>query len=55
MDSEAKRRIQKSIDMLTERMKGDFSDLEYESHLRQKRRLEEILVRAAEREAEANS
>lgn len=55
MNEEARARLQQSIDMLDTRMKIDSNDLEYESHLRQKRRLTEILVRARERETEEKS
>lgn len=51
MEAAARARIQKSIDMLEARMKIDSNDLEYETHLRQKRQLEKILTRAIEREA----
>jgi len=40
---EGMRRLQASIDLLEQRMKIDSNDLEYESHLRQKRQLQAIL------------
>lgn len=43
-ENEAIRRLQASIDMLKERMRIDSNDLEYESHLRQKRQLQRILT-----------
>ena len=47
--AEARVRLQVSIDALERRMKLDTSDLEYEAHLRQKRRLQDILDRLKER------
>jgi hypothetical protein len=51
-ENEAVRRIQASIDMLRERMRIDSNDLEYETHLRQKRHLQRILDRIQAREQE---
>ena len=53
-ENEAVRRIQASIDMLKERMRIDSNDLEYETHLRQKRHLQRILnlIQAREKEEE---
>ena len=51
-ENEAIRRLQASIDMLKERMRIDSNDLEYESHLRQKRQLQRILDRIQAREKE---
>ncbi len=51
-ENEAVRRIQASIDMLKERMRIDSNDLEYETHLRQKRHLQRILDRIQAREQE---
>lgn len=42
---EAMARLQASIDALNNRLKIDSNDLEYETHLRQKRRLQQILDR----------
>ena len=43
--AEARARLQASIDGLERRMKMDANDLEYETHLRQKRQLQQILDR----------
>ena len=51
-ENEAIRRLQASIDMLKERMRIDSNDLEYESHLRQKRQLQLILDRLLAKEAD---
>lgn len=51
-ENEAIRRLQASIDMLKERMRIDSNDLEYESHLRQKRQLQNILDRLLAKEAD---
>lgn len=51
-ENEAIRRLQASIDMLKQRMRIDSNDLEYESHLRQKRQLQRILDRLLAREAD---
>lgn len=51
-ENEAIRRLQASIDMLKERMRIDSNDLEYESHLRQKRPLQRILDRLLAKEAD---
>ena len=51
-ENEAIRRLQASIDMLKERMRIDSNDLEYESHLRQKRQLHRILDRLLAKEAD---
>lgn len=51
-ENEAIRRLQASIDMLKERMRIDSNDLEYESHLRQKRQLQRILDRLLAKEAD---
>ena len=50
-ENEAVRRLQASIDLLKERMRIDSNDLEYESHLRQKRQLRRILDRLLAKEA----
>lgn len=50
-ENEAVRRLQASIDLLKERMRIDSNDLEYESHLRQKRQLQRILNRLLAKEA----
>ena len=42
-ENEAIVRLQRSIDLLRERMRVDSNDLEYETHLRQKRQLQRIL------------
>ena len=49
---EGMRRLQASIDLLEQRMKIDSNDLEYESHLRQKRQLQAILNHMKEKEAD---
>ena len=46
--AEARARLQSSIDGLERRMKMDANDLEYETHLRQKRQLQQILDRLKE-------
>ena len=46
--AEARARLQASIDGLERRMKMDANDLEYETHLRQKRQLQQILDRLKE-------
>ena len=51
-ENEAIRRLQASIDMLKERMRIDSNDLEYESHLRQKRQLQRTLDRLLAKEAD---
>lgn len=43
--SEAMERIQQSIDSIEKRMRIDSNDLDYETHLRQKRQLQQILDR----------
>lgn len=48
--SEAMRRIQTSIDLLEKRMQVDSGDMEYESHLRQKKQLQRVLDRMKARE-----
>ena len=50
-ENDAVRRLQASIDLLKERMRIDSNDLEYESHLRQKRQLQRILDRLLAKEA----
>ena len=47
--AEARARLQASIDGLERRMKLDSNDLEYETHLRQKRQLQRILDRLKEK------
>lgn len=47
-NAEARARLQASIDGLERRMKMDANDLEYETHLRQKRQLQQILDRLKE-------
>ena len=42
---EAMARLQANIDALNNRLKIDSNDLEYETHLRQKRQLQQILDR----------
>lgn len=43
--SEAMARIQQSIDRIEQRLRLDSNDLDYETHLRQKRQLQQILDR----------
>lgn len=47
---DAMRRIQTSIDLLEKRMQVDSGDMEYESHLRQKKQLQRVLDRMKARE-----
>ena len=47
---DAMRRIQTSIDLLEKRMQVDSGDMEYESHLRQKKQLQRVLDRMKVRE-----
>lgn len=49
-ENEAIVRLQRSIDLLRERMRVDSNDLEYETHLRQKRQLQRILDRLQDKE-----
>lgn len=49
-ENEAIVRLQRSIDLLKERMRIDSNDLEYETHLRQKRQLQRILDRLQDKE-----
>ena len=42
-------RLQASIDAINKRMAIDSNDLDYETHLRQKRRLQQILDRMKEK------
>ncbi|MDD6382627.1 aminoglycoside phosphotransferase [Mitsuokella sp.] len=49
-ENEAIARLQRSIDLLQERMRVDSNDLEYETHLRQKRQLQRILDRLQDKE-----
>ena len=42
---EAMQRLQRSIDLIDKRLPLDSNDLDYETHLRQKRRLQQILDR----------
>lgn len=44
------RRVQTSIDLLEKRMQVDSGDMEYESHLRQKKQLQRVLDRMKARE-----
>lgn len=46
----AMRRVQTSIDLLEKRMQVDSGDMEYESHLRQKKQLQRVLDRMKARE-----
>lgn len=46
---EAIRRLQTSIDGIEKRMRVDSNDLDYETHLRQKRQLQAILDRLRDR------
>lgn len=48
--SEAMARIQQSIDNIEKRMRVDSNDLDYETHLRQKRQLQQILDRMKARQ-----
>ena len=43
--TEAMPRLQQSIDNIEKRMRLDSNDLDYETHLRQKRQLQQILDR----------
>ena len=43
--AEAMTRLQQSIDSIEKRMRLDSNDLDYETHLRQKRQLQQILDR----------
>ena len=45
----ARQRLQQSIDNIEKRLRIDSNDLEYETHLRQKRQLQQILDRLKER------
>ena len=45
MQDDAMRRIQASIDALAKRLSVDSNDLEYETHLRQKKQLQRVLDR----------
>ena len=45
-------RLQASIDGIERRMRLDSNDLDYETHLHQKRRLQEILDRMRRRQIE---
>ncbi|ERL25393.1 hypothetical protein [Mitsuokella sp. oral taxon 131] len=47
---DAMRRVQTSIDLLEKRMQVDSGDMEYESHLRQKKQLQRVLDRMKARE-----
>ena len=47
-NTEAMARIQQSIDSIEKRMRVDSNDLDYETHLRQKRQLQQILDRLKE-------
>lgn len=49
--SAAMARIQQSIDSIEKRMRLDSNDLDYETHLRQKRQLQQILDRMKEKQA----
>ncbi|WP_033171124.1 hypothetical protein [Selenomonas sp. ND2010] len=44
-NTEAMARLQQSIDNIEKRMRLDSNDLDYETHLRQKRQLQQILDR----------
>ena len=44
-NTEAMARIQQSIDSIEKRLRVDSNDLDYETHLRQKRQLQQILDR----------
>ena len=50
MDDKIKGRLQARIDELNKRLQVDSNDLDYESHLRQKRELQGILDHLAARE-----
>ncbi len=52
MDDKTRGRLQARIDELNRRMRLDSNDLDYESHLRQKRELQSILDHMAAREGE---
>ena len=45
-------RLQQSIDNIEKRMRLDSNDLDYETHLRQKRQLQQILDRMKARNSE---
>lgn len=46
---EAMQRLQHSIDHIDKRLKIDSNDLDYETHLRQKKQLQQILDRMKQR------
>lgn len=46
---EAMQRLQNSIDNIDKRLKIDSNDLDYETHLRQKKQLQQILDRMKQR------
>ena len=46
---EAMQRLQHSIDNIDKRLKIDSNDLDYETHLRQKKQLQQILYRMKQR------
>lgn len=48
--SEATRRLQERIDALSRRMRLDSNDLDYETHLREKRTLQAVLDRLKKRQ-----
>lgn len=48
-NEEAMTRLQASIDAIDKRMRIDSNDLDYETHLRQKRQLQQILDRMKSR------
>lgn len=48
-NEEAMARLQASIDAIEKRMRIDSNDLDYETHLRQKRQLQQILDRMKNR------
>ncbi len=50
MDDKIKGRLQARIDELNRRLRVDSNDLDYESHLRQKRELQIILDRMTAKE-----
>ena len=49
LSQEVKEKLQKRIDELKKRMQYDANDLDYETHLRQKRQLQQILDRMKEK------
>ncbi|TYZ22225.1 aminoglycoside phosphotransferase [Selenomonas ruminis] len=51
-NAEAMARLQQSIDNIEKRMRLDSNDLDYETHLRQKRQLQQILDRMKARNSE---